>query len=655
MQPESVELTKAGRASNAAFQDDSFAHYMARKIDGQRKDKGCVLPPDPRLTNNNAKEVRFAPDVVIKERKKTGGRKREGFGIHGVVKRLKASHGYGLIGRRKKKDKENDALLLSNDASEEQKLLHNESLETQVQPTTTLAMPASSLHASRPDLFFVGIVIMVNGYTDPDVETLNRLMHKHGGDLEKYETSRVTHIIAERLSTAKANVYKQRKQPTPVCKPSWIVDCVSAHKLLPYQDYLIDCVKSDNRAKVSLRKYFVKEPVNKTVAQTDQSEDFSDDKLLVDSSSGLLRVGAEQPGGDNGSSPEPHPRDSGHDTTDKSRLQMGQKDNKYIQGRIRTIGTDPNFLDSFFNASRLSFIGSFKQRAKVSPTKKREALSTKHTRRFVLHIDMDSFFCSVVLRNYPQYNNKPVVISHHGKDESKIPSAGNAPAGRESTSECATCNYEARKFGVKKGMYLGQAMQLCSDLVVLPYDFEGYETVSEQVSEILYRNASQIDGNVEQVSCDEFYLEVFVDLDDLLSVEALGRTIRHEIYEETRCTASIGIGENKLLAKLATDKVKPDGLLLVRDYRDLLQSLKLRDLYGIGYRLEQKLADEGFESVLDVWASSKDELVRILGKGLGSKLFDTCYGKDDRPVEPAERKSIGAEVRKLLCMFSIKC
>ena len=123
----------------------------------------------------------------------------------------------------------------------------------------------------RPDLFFLGIVILVNGYTQPDAETLKRLLQKHGGDLEKYETSRVTHIIAEQLSTAKANVYKRQKKPTPVCTPNWITDSVKKRKLLPYADYLLKGVMDkDVFGSKKVKSYFSTKPDQ--TAETNSSE-----------------------------------------------------------------------------------------------------------------------------------------------------------------------------------------------------------------------------------------------------------------------------------------------------------------------------------------------------------------------------------------------
>lgn len=336
----------------------------------------------------------------------------------------------------------------------------------------------------------------------------------------------------------------------------------------------------------------------------------------------------------------------------------GKTDDKFINGKIRTVGTDPNFLESFFSNSRLSFIGSYKQRIQESPTKNNTLVKSRSDgpkQRFVMHADMDCFFAAVVLRNYSQYQNKPVAISHFGKAPQDKNRHNTGQPKKDSSSECATCNYEARKFGVKKGMFLGQAKQLCPDLIVLPYDFEGYEEVSEQVAVILQRYAAEYEGYVEQVSCDESYLELFVPSrdgkgrseDPLYLVGEIAENIRRDIWQTTRCTATIGVGANKFLSKLATDRVKPNRSFVVRNHTELLRNLRLKDLHGIGYRTEPKLREERLISVQDVWDlgdHGEQELCRILGPGLGKKVWGFCNGQDDRPVKEAERKSIGAEV-----------
>ena len=272
-----------------------------------------------------------------------------------------------------------------------------------------------------------------------------------------------------------------------------------------------------------------------------------------------------------------------------------------------SIGTDPNFLESFFTASRLSFIGSYKQRTTATTTGLRkmgheEGDKIAGFKRFVFHVDMDCFFASVVLRNFPEYRDKPVAISHHGKrrdEKEQEPQIQSHAVSKASTSECATCNYKAREYGVKKGMFLGRAKQLCPDLVVLHYDFEGYEEVSEQVLEILDRVSTLHNGAVEPVSCDEAYMELMLPENGDIAGD-IAENIRRDIYDTTQCTASIGVGANKFLAKLGTDRVKPNGSYVVKDYRTLLKDLKLRDLQC--YSPSQN--SNSFHSLLDFFRKS---------------------------------------------------
>ena len=129
----------------------------------------------------------------------------------------------------------------------------------------------------RSELFFAGVVVLINGHTNPDATTLMRLLHKHGGDLEKYETRRVTHIIAERLSTAKANIYKNQKNPTPVCRPEWITESVSKGKLLPFGDYLLhDVLDKIIPGTKSLKSFFVPE---KGIEEVPEANCWTDSQL----------------------------------------------------------------------------------------------------------------------------------------------------------------------------------------------------------------------------------------------------------------------------------------------------------------------------------------------------------------------------------------
>jgi len=372
--------------------------------------------------------------------------------------------------------------------------------------------------------------------------------------------------------------------------------------------------------------------------------------------------------GNSAQSPERPSRDifeaSQHTSPNKRReipKSPKNKDKNFIDGKVRTVGTDPNFLESYFASSRLSFIGSFKQRASSASNHVGLLALSSKSKKLIFHVDMDCFFASVVLRNFPQYQDKPVVISHHGsrggsrqaveQGSNGYTSLGQIP--KNSSSECATCNYEARKYGIKKGMYLGRAKELCPELIVLKYDFEGYEEVSQQVLDILHRFAAleKYCGVVETVSCDEAYVEMNFDetkepgevYDEAYQ---MAESIRNQIFDTTRCTASIGVGANKFLAKIGTDRAKPNKSWVVKDFREVLKDLNLRDVHGVGWRTDKKLAEEDLISIQDVWdlgSKGEMELIRILGPGTGKKIYQFTQGKDDRPITPAERKTIGAE------------
>ena len=642
---------------------------------------------------------------------------------------------------------------------------------------------------------------MVNGYTDPDNESLQRMMHRHGGALEKYETTRVTHIVAEQLSTAKANIYKRQKRPIPVVRPAWVVACVEAQRLLPIGEYLLETVREDGVQRlpfvVSKRKTNKNETkhesaVRRTLTHSSSTrskrngigEKKKSHMAIVSSSqsssSSSLQSRSESPktspmqeadpsepvllqiqdlpssnltppipttiiptttvpprrlafqdpmddtsrgelDQDQGSVDDDHSDDHSDDiplpvqeycsptdepidmndteakaappavesvqpvvvaaptnpatavpTKELQHTAKGATNSTHIDGKIRTVGTDPNFLESYFKTSRLSYIGSFKQRSKPQFHNNARNDSAQDRRqqqseRFVFHIDMDCFFASVVLRNHPHLRDKPVAISHCATGTSGGPTGH---VSKTSTSECATCNYAARAFGIKKGMFLGRAKELCPDLVLLKYDFEGYEEVSDQVSSILFAVATQYGGSVEQVSCDESYLELRLSFDEQDNhdqcenegtepttttsaaaaageAKRIAESIRTEIEAQTKCTATIGVAPNKLLAKLTTSSVKPNGCRVLLDYKSVLQDLRLRDLHGIGYRGDAKLRTEGLLAVKDVWAlgnQAKGILCNILGPRLGEKILAACQGQDDRPVQPAARKTIGAEV-----------
>ena len=408
MQPESVDLTKAGRASSRAFQEDSFHHYMARKIDLQRQQFGLVIPPPPLPASpkshvkpksllkpatsppqkSPSRSVHFG--TLPERTTKSSMRKTD---MESILQRLQKRHGRvrKSLGRKRKRremtDSNNHALklqlgkhsseakptlvevasIVGNDPSidsaiEEKMVTHKNNIRVGAE-ISNLSPSSSSLRQSRPDLFFLGIVVKVNGYTDPDNVTIKRMLQKHGGDFETYETDRVTHIIAEQLSSAKHNMYKRQRKPKPVCTPAWIVDSVKEGKLLPHGDYLLQEQTSPS-SQVNIHTLFGvrnAEPPSKTNLRTrdglplglesmNHDEDTKElnsvtkmDKELMKEQQDAMatqsedstKTGAEK--GETNNTPEL-----------KGEIQhtqsFGKTDSKYINGKIRTIGMEDSVV-----------------------------------------------------------------------------------------------------------------------------------------------------------------------------------------------------------------------------------------------------------------------------------------------------------------------
>ncbi len=245
--------------------------------------------------------------------------------------------------------------------------------------------------------------------------------------------------------------------------------------------------------------------------------------------------------------------------------------------------------------------------------------------RRILHIDMDAFFAAVEQQRRPELSGKPVVIGGQGD-----------PSRRGVVS---TANYAARKFGVHSGMPLRTAYKLCPQAVYLPVDYEAYSRISAIIKEAL-REVSPI---MEDVGIDEAYLEVTDSAD---SDDALARRIKEGIREKTGLTCSVGIAPNKLLAKIASDMQKPDGVTILKenDIESRLWPLAVRKLYGVGPKTEASLKEMGVETVGQLAATPLAVLVDRFGNSYGSYLHDASRGLDDSPlVTHWEPKSISRE------------
>ncbi|MFE5546707.1 DNA polymerase IV [Streptomyces sp. NPDC056534] len=245
----------------------------------------------------------------------------------------------------------------------------------------------------------------------------------------------------------------------------------------------------------------------------------------------------------------------------------------------------------------------------------------------ILHLDMDAFFAAAEQASKPSLRGKPVVVG------------GLGPRG-----VVATASYEARRFGVHSAMPMGQARRLAPNAAYLVPRFSFYRSISEQVMELLGR----LSPLVEPLSLDE----AFVDLDaggvadDSASARTAGERLRADILATTGLTGSVGLAGSKMIAKIASEEAKPDGLVLIEPgtERELLAPRSVRILPGVGPATGEHLRRAGMTTVSDLVEAGEDELVRLLGRAHGASLYLMAQGYDDRPVV-AERdaKSVSVE------------
>lgn len=312
---------------------------------------------------------------------------------------------------------------------------------------------------------------------------------------------------------------------------------------------------------------------------------------------------------------------------------------------------NPDFLNQYYRESRLHHLSTWKAdlKAQLQARAQEKSSSEKSkrvpgARRYILHVDFDSFFAAVSLRKSPQLVGKPVVVAH-----------GSGPG-----SEIASCNYPARKFGIKNGMWMKNALQQCPELKVLPYDFKAYEEASRQFYEAILAT----DGIVQSVSIDEALIDISrqcikaggsggkaVQEGSILREQAraceVAEKLRASVKEKTGCEISVGIGNNILLAKVALRKAKPAGQYLIKpeEILDFIGELTVTDLPGVAYSLGGKLEEMGVKFVKDIRALTKDRLVNSLGPKTGEKLWEYSRGIDKAEVgEQVIRKSVSAEV-----------
>ncbi|WCJ17827.1 DNA-directed DNA polymerase [Euphorbia peplus] len=536
---------------------------------------------------------------------------------------------------------------------------------------------SDSSHGSSTsgNMIFHGVSIFVDGFTVPSSQELRGYMLKFGGRFQNYfSRHRVTHIICSNLPDSKVKNLRSFSRGLPVVKPTWILDSVLANKLLSWVPYqleqlannqprLSDFFATNNRPVVEDGSNFIGHHVNvdpslkggtfqnlksegvdlvKDGDQMDGQLDCVDHHIEFDSSGGKsseVRMAEDENSVDTelGASSCQLPASVNSSCSDIPNMKRSPTPS--IQGpsnASRSTLEDPNFVENYFKSSRLHFIGTWRNRyRKRFPCPSSEFQCRGSTANAsditktntVIHIDMDCFFVSVVIRNRPELHDKPVVVCHSDN-----------PKG---TAEISSANYPARKYGIRAGIFVRDAKALCPHLIVVPYNFQAYEEVADQFYDVLHKHCSK----VQAVSCDE----AFLDITELggEDPEYLASKIRKEIFETTGCTASAGIAGNMLMARLATRTAKPDGQCYIplEQVEQYLSELPIKALPGVGSVLEEKLKKQNVRTCGQLGLISKESLQKDFGNKTGDMLWSYSRGIDNRVVGVIqESKSIGAEV-----------
>ncbi|WP_431277330.1 DNA polymerase IV [Leifsonia poae] len=244
----------------------------------------------------------------------------------------------------------------------------------------------------------------------------------------------------------------------------------------------------------------------------------------------------------------------------------------------------------------------------------------------ILHVDMDAFFASVELLDRPDARGKPAIVGHPGP-----------------RSVVTSATYEARKFGVRSAMPVSQALRLCPQAIILPPHMHKYREYSQKVMAIF----SEVTPLVEPLSIDEAFLDVSGARRLLGSPRRIAELIRARVFEETGLTCSVGAASTKFVAKLASGRAKPDGLLVIPESETIayLRPLPVGALWGVGASTQESLQRMGLRTVADLADAPLHVLQKTVGEAAGRKLHDLANGRDARGVTVESReKSVGHEM-----------
>lgn len=470
---------------------------------------------------------------------------------------------------------------------------------------------------------FSNCAIHINGRTDPDILQLRKMILLHGGTNVPYLSSKgiATHIVAESLPPRKRIQFSNCK----VVSPKWIVESIAAKKLLNWAQYRLEQLGEYGQQEINFLK------VNTLMENNDVSE---------------VQTGNIA---DHGTDMEVNDSLSEDKRAEKEDILSQELSRAGVDAR------DSNFLRIFFSKSRLHHLSTWKADLRSEFLNKAAALLKERQfdapknnivpeNRVILHVDFDCFFARVSANLHQpmiDFDNTPCCVTHGG-----------------ASADVSSCNYVARQFGVKNGMWFSKAQKLCPNIVCLPYQFDDYE----RVSNIFYAKllALNIDS-ILPVSVDEALVDI-----SSLCMESGGDTmgvlknIKCELDTATGCTVSCGSGKNVLLAKLALRKAKPNGVYVVPSDENqilrFLDDIDVRKLPGFGDRLFEKLLSlmgKGTNTTVTISSLrciEKEKLISSFGIKTGEKLYLFSRGVDDTSIdllsdpEKYLRKSLGIDV-----------
>jgi len=255
----------------------------------------------------------------------------------------------------------------------------------------------------------------------------------------------------------------------------------------------------------------------------------------------------------------------------------------------------------------------------------------KEKQRIILHIDMDYFFAQIEERENPHFKGKPLIV-------------GADPREGKGRGVVSTCNYEARKYGIKSGMPISRSYRLCPHGIFLPVNMRLYKKVSVSIFSIV----KEFSSDIERVALDEAYADLTSRVKSFKEAKRLAEKVKSGIWEKERLTCSVGISVNKMMAKIACELAKPDGIRVITPSQvfSVIDDMGVEVVPGIGPKTKEVLAEELKKKnpkVKDGKLFSKKRLVELFGKR-GGEFYKKFRGRDESPVVTKRKaKSVGKE------------